>query len=612
MFASEKLQSNCQLCIFVSKSSEVFYQKFKKFFVIKVLLFFTGLYLAVQLPAQSELTFTASTNAKQVLLNGQFEVYFTLKNANGTNFTPPSFKDFIIMAGPNASNSMQIVNGRVSREMSYSFTLQPAKVGNFTIGSASIRANGKKMTTEPLSIEVLRANAAGQARGSEAEEVFLQLEVNKTEAYLGEQIILDLKLYTSLQIEGYDIPEEPDYQGFFAQEIMRPASNTLQEVVNGKQYTTVILRRIALYPQQTGVQTIQPMRIYLAAVEDKDRNRSFFYRNTQTIQYTTNSLSIEVKPLPPNAPAGFNGAVGKLDFQASADRKVATTDEAVSILLLISGKGDVKRIQPPPLVLSDSFEVYAPKVVEDKMEEYQGDILAKKTIEYLVLPKYPGFYTIAPSFTYFDTESGRYVTLGAGPFPLSVRQGTDRHEAKKTTEEDADQVLSDIRFIKSSASLKQKGADFVGSPVFWSLTALPLAAFLGIFFFRKMQDKQKGTDMGLLKSRQAGKEARKRLSKARELLSAADSRAFYDEVSKAALGYVCDKLSIPLSQLTRENITEKLQSLKVSASLIEDFEKIIQTCEMALFAGMDNSEDMQSIYERAIAVISGIEGELGQ
>ncbi len=612
MFASEKLQSNCQLCIFVSKSSEVFYQKFKKFFVIKVLLFFAGLYLAVQLPAQSELTFTASTNAKQVLLNGQFEVYFTLKNANGTNFTPPSFKDFIIMAGPNASNSMQIVNGRVSREMSYSFTLQPAKVGNFTIGSASIRANGKKMTTEPLSIEVLRANAAGQARGSEAEEVFLQLEVNKTEAYLGEQIILDLKLYTSLQIEGYDIPEEPDYQGFFAQEIMRPASNTLQEVVNGKQYTTVILRRIALYPQQTGVQTIQPMRIYLAAVEDKDRNRSIFYRNTQTIQYTTNSLSIEVKPLPPNAPAGFNGAVGKLDFQASADRKVATTDEAVSILLLISGKGDVKRIQPPPLVLSDSFEVYAPKVVEDKMEEYQGDILAKKTIEYLVLPKYPGFYTIAPSFTYFDTESGRYVTLGAGPFPLSVRQGTDRHEAKKTTEEDAGQVLSDIRFIKSSASLKQKGADFVGSPVFWSLTALPLAAFLGIFFFRKMQDKQKGTDMGLLKSRQAGKEARKRLSKARELLSAADSRAFYDEVSKAALGYVCDKLSIPLSQLTRENITEKLQSLKVSASLIEDFEKIIQTCEMALFAGMDNSEDMQSIYERAIAVISGIEGELGQ
>lgn len=612
MFASEKLQSNCQLCIFVSKSSEVFYQKFKKFFVIKVLLFFAGLYLAVQLPAQSELTFTASTNAKQVLLNGQFEVYFTLKNANGTNFTPPSFKDFIIMAGPNASNSMQIVNGRVSREMSYSFTLQPAKVGNFTIGSASIRANGKKMTTEPLSIEVLRANAAGQARGSEAEEVFLQLEVNKTEAYLGEQIILDLKLYTSLQIEGYDIPEEPDYQGFFAQEIMRPASNTLQEVVNGKQYTTVILRRIALYPQQTGVQTIQPMGIYLAAVEDKDRNRSIFYRNTQTIQYTTNSLSIEVKPLPPNAPAGFNGAVGKLDFQASADRKVATTDEAVSILLLISGKGDVKRIQPPPLVLSDSFEVYAPKVVEDKMEEYQGDILAKKTIEYLVLPKYPGFYTIAPSFTYFDTESGRYVTLGAGPFPLSVRQGTDRHEAKKTTEEDAGQVLSDIRFIKSSASLKQKGADFVGSPVFWSLTALPLAAFLGIFFFRKMQDKQKGTDMGLLKSRQAGKEARKRLSKARELLSAADSRAFYDEVSKAALGYVCDKLSIPLSQLTRENITEKLQSLKVSASLIEDFEKIIQTCEMALFAGMDNSEDMQSIYERAIAVISGIEGELGQ
>ena len=588
----------------------MFYQTLKISLLIKLLALWAGIAAPAWLSAQNNITFEASANARQVLLNGYFEVYFTLKNANGTDFTPPSFKDFIILAGPSSSTSMQIINGVVSREMGYSYTLQPTKAGKFTIESASIRANGKKLTTEPFTIEVLKGNAAGQARESDDGKVYLQLEVNKTEAFAGEQILLDFKLYTSVNIEGYDIPQEPEYRGFFAQELKRFASNTLQEVVNGKQYTTRILRRIALFPQQTGSLTIQPVRIQLAVVEDDDRTGFFFNRNVRTVYYTTNSLNIRVKPLPPGAPVNFNGAVGQFDFQASANRNAVTTDDAVSVILLISGTGDVKRIQPPPLVLSDSFEVYAPKIVGEQMEENRGDVVAKKTIEYLVLPKYPGSYSIEPAFTYFDTESQKYTTLKAGPFPLSVRQGTDRHRAEKPDNEVSPPV-SDIRFIKTHATLKRDGRGFAGSPLFWSLTIMPVAAFLGIFFFRKIGDKRINTDKDLLKSKLAVKEARKRLSTAKKHLHAADSRAFYDEVSKASLGYVCDKLNIPLSQLTKDNVKEKLQSLRVSDPLIEDFMKVLQNCEMALFAGMDNSPAMESTFEKALAVIGGIEREIG-
>lgn len=582
--------------------------------LLGILLFIVGLGTAIPTFSQDKIVFEASSNAKQVLLDNYFEVYFTLKNANGTDFTPPSFKDFIILAGPNSSSSMQIINSVVSREMGFSYTLQPTEVGKFTIGSASIRANGKKITSAPLTIEVVKGSAtSGKSKSSTEGDAFLRLELNKTSAYIGEQLLLDFKLYTSVNIEGYDIPEEPEYKGFFAQELKRFASGTLQEVINGKPYATRILRRIALFPQQTGTLTIQPVKIQLAVLEESDRTGFFFNRNVKPIFFTTNSLDVKVRPLPESGvPENFSGAVGHFDLQASIDRNTLTTDDAISLMLLISGDGDVKRIQPPSLSVSDSFEVYAPKIVQEQMEENSGDIIAKKVIEYLLLPKYPGQYSIEPSFSYFDTESQQYRTVKRESLAVKVQQGTDRHRADDRQKAAKESPAGDIRYIKTNADLRMHRKPFVSSPIFWSLTALPLLSFVGFLFFRQMQEKQRNLDIGLIRIKQANKEAQKRLATAHKHLQAADSQGFYDEVSKASLGYICDKLSIPLSQLTKENVREKLQSLQVSAPLIEDFMKVIQACEIALFAGMDNSPAMQSTYEKAMAVISGIEGEIGK
>jgi len=560
--------------------------------------------------AQESFSFEATTSAKQVLLNSYFEVTFTLKNANGTDFVEPSFEDFTILAGPSTSSSMQIINGAVSREMAYSFTLQPKKEGKFTIGSASIRANGEKMVTKPLTVEVVKGRAGRPGQETE-EDVFVRLEVNKTQAFVGEQILLDFKLYTTISIDGYDIREEPDFRGFFAQEMRRFDSKAQQEMVNGKPYTTKNLRRIALFPQQAGTLEIPPARLQLAIVEENDRTGFFFNRRVRPAFYTTNSLVINVKTLPPGGPENFSGAVGEYDFQVTINRREVSTDDAISIGMLITGNGDVKRVQAPPLLLSDSFEVYAPKVVEEQMTEIQGEITGRKVIEYLILPKYPGEYSISPSFYYFDTQENKYVPIISGPFGLKVRQGTDRHTAQRPSPAE-NTASGDIRFIKTQTTLEAGKKPFAGSPVFWGLTAFPFVAFLGIFFFRKMQERKGHVDLTLLKSKLANKEALKRLSAAHQFYQSGKSRAFYDEVSKASLGYVCDKLNIPLSQLTKDNVREKLQSLSVGPALVEDFMSVIQVCEMALFAGMDQAADMKSTYEKALAVISGIEAEIGK
>ncbi len=557
---------------------------------------------------QNEVTFEAITDARQVVVNGYFDMTFSLKNATGTQFVPPSFKDFVVVAGPNTSSSMQIINGSVTREMGFGFTLQATKVGRFTIGSATVRANGKEFRSAPIVVEVVKG--ASRPGAGSGEQFFVRVEPSKKQAFVGEQVLLDFKLYTTVGIEGYDIPEDPTYDGFYALELRRFSSNTVQEVLNGKQYATKVLRRIALFPQKTGRLTVDPFRIQLAVLDEDSRTGFFFSRSVKPVFYTTEAVEINVSALPGGAPDGFCGAVGKYELQAGVDRKTATTDDAITLSMVLNGNGDSKRITPPDLMLSDSFEIYPPKVVSDKSDEIRGEILSEKRIEYLILPKFPGSYSIKPNVSYFDSGKKAYVQLPIGPFSLEVKAGSGRRSSASQSPEVAG--LNDILPIKSSADFTQTTSQFTGSILFYILAALPFLGFCILLVIRKKQRELAAIDPSIQKAKTAGREAQKRLASALQQLQLGNSKAFYDEVSKAYVGYVCDKTGLPLSQFSKENVRASLAALEISPNSIDEFVKVIQTCEVALFAGMDNQASMQTTYENAIGIITTIEDEIGK
>ncbi|MBK8563236.1 MAG: BatD family protein [Saprospiraceae bacterium] len=300
--------------------------------------------------------------------------------------------------------------------------------------------------------------------------------------------------------------------------------------------------------------------------------------------------------------------VGNYEFQAGIDRKAATTDDAVTLRMVVKGNGDVKRVQPPPLVLSDSFEVYEPKTVDEKSDEIRGEVVSEKTFEYLILPKHAGDYTIRPSIGYFDAESGKYSNFPTAALSLSVKIGSG--QSRSISQVQGSQSINDILPIRSIAKLEKQRFIFLGTWLFYMLALVPVAVFLVILARQKKQKELAAIDPSISKSKSAGKEAHKRLAMANQQLQAGNSKAFYDEISKAYIGYVCDKTGLSLSQLTNDNVREKLSTLQIGEANIGEFVKIIQTCEVALFAGMGNSSSMQSMYENAINVISNIENEI--
>ncbi|KGE88734.1 MAG: BatD family protein [Phaeodactylibacter xiamenensis] len=550
----------------------------------------------------AQTTFEATADARRVLENSYFEVTFTLSNAQGGQFSPPSFENFLVVSGPSQAVSTSMINGQVSRTQAYSYTLKPRRTGTFTIGSASIKVNRTTLQTKPLTIEVVKGR---KGEPGAAEQVFIRAEPSTETAYVGQQILLDYKLYTTLDVESFNILEESGYQGFFAQDVRRFNGRVMREVINGVQYTTKVLKRIALFPQQTGQLTIEPMNVQLGVVkEGAKRSRSFFFTpEVRPYPAATETVNIEVLPLPAGAPESFTGAVGDYQIRPDLSSKTATTDDALTLILTVRGSGDIKRVEAPALDLPEGFEVYEPKAVEETNLELNASIEGKKVFEYLLLPKVPGDYEFTPKFTYFSPDSAKYVTLADQSFSLYVKQGTGQPGRATASLNETE----DIGPLMLSPVLTQTRTPFLGSALFWGLLAAPLLLFGGLLGWRRHRARQDDIDPNERRMQAARGVAQERLSLAKSHLKAGDSRAFYDEVSKAILGYVGDKLQIPRSSMSKSSLRQRLQELDLDESLIETVMSIVQDCEMALFAGQADAGKMETVYERATQAIAGME-----
>ncbi|MEL6942275.1 MAG: BatD family protein [Bacteroidota bacterium] len=577
----------------------------KLFFLITLLVSFNT--------AFTQVDFRIVTDAKEVTLNGYFEVQFVLENGKGDQFSAPSFQALRVMGGPNQSMSTSIINGVVSSKATYGYILQPTRIGKVTIGRASVKVKDKTYRTEPITINVVESKKRPKNEdGVALEEIFLKAEVENSDIYIGQQVPLNYRIYTVKNINSYNVIDESAYQGFYAEDLRRFNAGVVREVIDGTDYVTKVLKRLALFPQQTGTLTVDPMQMQVGIAKNSARNpRDFFFTpDVYRVNISSPALKLEVKPLPLPAPKSFTGAVGFYTFNSNIEKRRITTDDALEIRVVIAGNGDVKRVEAPNIDLGAAFDVYEPKLIDESVREVDGESRSRRVYEYLALPKVAGVYEVQLEFAYFNTTIADYDVIQSEPYTITVAQGSNAPVSSNPIpdlEKD-----NDIHYIKSVTTLQSQSTPFFGSATFWGLTGMPFLVLFGVMAFKQVKKKQENIDPIFLKNKLAQKLANKHLSDALLHLKAGKSRAFYDEVSKAMLGYVNDKLNIRNSELTKDNVVNRLEDLKVSSTQIERFMQVIKTCEMALFARKDGESDMQETYDQAIDVLVKIEESLGK
>jgi len=379
------------------------------------------------------------------------------------------------------------------------------------------------------------------------------------------------------------------------------------------------LKKVVLYPQRSGTLTIDPMEMTVIVRMQMRRSRQsndpfdMFnpYYNYRDVNQPLKSepVKINVKELP-HTPAGctFNGTVGKFSAEYSLDRKATKTNEAVTLKIKFTGKGNVKLIEAPAVNLPPDIEKYDPKVTEN-INVAEGGSSGSKTFEYLLIPRKAGNFKIPLDvFCYFDLGKKNYVSITPPDLSVEVERGTESGAATVlgASKEDIKMLNKDIRFIKTSRLEDTfSGTLIFLSPAFFALQAFPLAALLMILFVRRKQIQQQ-SNVALMRSRKADSVASKRLKTAKKLLAANEKQKFLDEMFRALWGFVSDKLRIPVSELSRDRIRGELTSKNISEEIINSFSETVDACEFARFAPASEDYRLEDIYNKGIHVITGL------
>ncbi len=564
---------------------------------IKLLLFlfsFSCLFLAAQQP-----TFKAQSDALKIVEDSYVDVKFILSNSEGSGFKPPSFKNFEVVGGPNRSNSMTIVNGVVKQTQSFGYALRPKTKGKLTIGSASIRTKSGFLKTKPFVIEVVKGNPS---KNKTVNTFFIETNLSDSIAYVGQQLILEYKLYTTEEVRSINFMNESDYDGFFKQGINSNRESVKREIINGVEYATKIVKRIALYPQQTGTYELEPVTIRLGIADKNNRSRGFFFSNQlKEKRVQAEGKTIIVANNPPTNGNSFSGAIGKYTMNAQASKRSLTTDDAIVVNMSIQGNGDSKTVSAPIWQTSDSLEIYDPNIIEDETFQNGSRYIHKKTFEYLIVPKFPGVYKITPEFTYLDTDKDQYVTLKKMLPPFNVLKGS-----QSTTVIDDDKSL-DIRPISKNIYLSKQSNKIHGTPLYWSFLTLLLASIGGIFYYNNHLTKSGQKDPDLIRKNRALALAQQRLESSKALMSSNNTSQFYEELSVAVKKFISDKYGIPALHINKSEILNQLEVQNLTGSNHESFAFILGESEKALYAP-SLATNMDEIYSQTVELFTNLEG----
>jgi hypothetical protein len=577
-----------------------------------------------------------------VAVGQQFRLTYTADSHDVSGFRIGDIPDaFDVLTGPHTStsSSFQMINGKTTRSSSvtYTYILSATKDGTFTIPAATIAIDGNNVSSNTLKITVngqAQAGGSGSQGGRQRQQVdgmrdagtaisgsdlFIRVSANKKRVVEQEPVLLTYKVYTLVdltQLEG----KMPDLKGFHTQEVSLPQQKSFSlEQLNGRPYRTVTWSQYVMFPQITGKLEI-PSITFNGIVVQRNRNvdpfEAFFNGGSGYIEVKkaikAPSIEIQVDPLP-DRPAGFSGGVGRFNISATIDKTEVKANDPINLRVVVSGVGNLKLIKEPVVAFPKDFDSYDAKQT-DKTKLTTNGVEGSMIYDFLTVPRHQGDFEIPPvEFVYYDTSAKQYRTVKTEAFQIHVEkgEGSGANTVKDfTMQEDVQLLAKDIRHIKlGSVRQYAEGCYFFGSPFYWVTIALLLAVFVSLFVIFRQQALANADLVGA-RAGKANKVATRRLKQARSLMNQGKSGEFFDEVLRALWGYVGDKLNIAVTELSRENIQERLSSRKVDDETIKLFIEALDECEYQRYAPGDPKGNMQVVYKSAMDAIEKIEGTI--
>lgn len=569
---------------------------------------------------------------RNVVEGRNFRLTFRLSDGEANPPSAPELNGCTLLYGPATSTmqSTQIVNGRMSSSSSidYSFTYRADKAGTVSVPSVTVQCNGKALTSREATFQILPPDRnstpqnggrpqpddvtpAGTPAQISADDLLVRVFFSKNSVYEQEPVVATIKVYTKYDISSFMVTTQPVFEGFLTEEL--PVNlETSMEHYNGQNYHTAVLKRLLLYPQKAGTLSVNSGKYDVTIVQYEQVNMGFFGTASRPIERnvttSSNAASLQVKALPQPQPADFCGAVGSFSVQTMLEPELMRTNEASTYSYIVKGTGNIKFLTPPTVDFPAGIDTYTPKT------DISANIIGGGTnmsgtfrTDYTIVPQEVGNFVIkGVPFVYFDIESGAYKTAEVPDMPIKVLRGNG--SAPAATQTAIDESIDDILHIRRT-DISRQAAEIrytFRSPLYWTLYILAILALAGVLVVYRRNIRLEA-DVAGRRLAKAGRVASKRLKESKAYLDDHKNDLFYAALAKAVWGYISDKLSIAPSQLTRDNVAEKLGSYGLDKDAIGEVLDVLDRCEMARFTPNDSDTEASDIYSKAESAIKSIE-----
>lgn len=554
--------------------------------------------------------FTTNVDRTKITSDQYLQVEFTLENAQGKNFATPDLKGWTVIQGPSTSSSVSIINGTRSSTISYGYLLSPRSVGLLTIGKAEITVGNKTLYTDPITIKVTKSSPQAQISGQDIKalskkDIFITAKATPEKAYVGQQVLIEYKLFTVVNVENYNILRNPEFKGFHSNHIPR-LSNDNREIVNGRTYVTKVIHAASIYPIQNGKFEIDPLHVRASVVVDDGRsnpNSFFLLPTTEGVNLVSNNIEIEILSLPQPSPPHFSGAVGRYSMTSRIDQLNVKTNDAISITSYIEGDGDLNRVNKPFLNLdSNSFQLYEPKITKENTDYKLSGFIGMRELIYPVVATKPGVHKIVPSFVYFNPDSQKYITLAPEAFNLNVSGGSTSAN-KDVALQHKDEILEELKLIKNP---RLYGNQFIGTSLYFMCLSIPLIGWLAVFLIKKRKEQYNFVNKDHLQLQTLKKNY---LTKLDQYLANANplTKTEADQSFDMLQHYLKEHLKIYDASFSKTEWLTKINSLDfIADELKTKITEVFNTAEMALYAGQMSPTHVHEMIVKTKEIISSI------
>ncbi len=554
------------------------------------------LWIAVASAQPDAPTFEARGPSREVTEGARFEVSFVLTNETARRFIPPDFGGLTVRSGPNEVRSAGFAHGKAYSQQSWVYELEAGSAGHYTIGPATAQTAQRNFRSQPLTVRVIKSSVRRprKSRASAEEPYFVVADVLPEQAWLGQQMLYRLRLYTRVSVSEADLIALPSFDGFYVLERRRYDTRVQREKVGNKTYAVRTLYEASLFSQRTGPLAIGPARLRLL-VESEERN----LLGGRSVVVASNAISTYARPLPEPQPERFCGVVGRYEWTVAADKQALTTDDALILTVRIQGNGDARRLLNLPLNLPAGLEALDPEVREQEEYETGDEFVHQRTLTYAILPKEPGTYLFTPEITFFHPDSNAYQVLRAdAPIAIAVVPGGNYGKAMLPT---------DTAAVLPSAEEPTWWAEVEEFSQPWMLGAVGIAALLVLAGLAALlwQSQRRKPPVENFASEDSVRPAlpdrrtlQAQLQQLRRRLSDAPPQAFYRELLRWLESAVAAYLGVPSFMLSRSVALEQLSARRVPRETVEAIAEVWERCERAVYAQVIAPEDRQACWEK--------------